>query len=54
MVATSCAYIANGSSSLSPNLNAGVGDVGDARTSVTLECLVEVLGDELRTFCAEP
>ena len=54
IVAMSLRYIASGSSTFSPILNAVVGAVGDTSTS-PLERRGEVaLEISVRTFCAEP
>ena len=46
MVARSLRYIASGSSSFSPSLNAVVGAVGETSTSAVRERLLEVAGDQ--------
>ena len=54
MVAMSLRYIAIGSSSLSPSLNAVVGAVGLTSTSAVSNAAVKSFAMSRRTFWAEP
>ena len=54
MVAMSLRYIANGSSSFSPSLNAVVGEVGESSTSAFSKARSKSRSISVRTFCAWP
>src|SRR5690606_30523218 len=54
MVAMSLRYIASGSSSFSPNLNAVVGAVGETSTSAFANAAAKSRWISVRTFCALP
>ena len=54
IVATSLRYIASGSSSFSPSLNAVVGAVGVASTSTFANAASKSRCTSVRTFCALP
>ena len=54
IVATSCRYIDNGSSSLAPSVQAVVGEVGETSTSTCSNADAKSRASSVRTFCAEP
>ena len=54
MVARSLRYIASGSSTFSPSLNAVVGAVGETSTSACSNAASKSREISVRTFCACP